>query len=181
MSTPTIESARNQTVAGKFLTFALGRESYGVSVLKVREIIRLMDITAVPQMPAYVKGVINLRGKVVPVVDLRLKFGLAHANATECTCIVVAQVQSVAGCSALIGFVVDAVEEVISITSDEIEPAPDFGAALDTDYILGMAKLKGRVKTLLDIDGVLTADTLDQVTQTAPGHQVSSRGADGNE
>src|SRR5688572_12473121 len=97
MATAIADSSKTKTAAGKFLTFGLGNESYGVSVLKVREIIRLMDITAVPQMPAYVKGVINLRGKVVPVVDLRLKFGLANAESTERTCIVVVQIATASG------------------------------------------------------------------------------------
>jgi purine-binding chemotaxis protein CheW len=138
-----------------------------VSVLKVREIIRLMDITAVPQMPVYVKGVINLRGKVVPVVDLRLKFGLAAAESTERTCIVVVQIARARGNVVMTGFIVDGVEEVVSIPPDDLEPTPDFGTALDTDYILGMAKIKGRVKTLLDIDGVLTAEAVEQVGQAA--------------
>lgn len=172
MATASVEAGKTQNVSGKFLTFGLGNESYGVSVLKVREIIRLMDITSVPQMPPYVRGVINLRGKVVPVVDLRLKFGLARAEATERTCIVVVQITTAAGANALTGFIVDAVEEVLNIAADDVEPTPDFGTALSTDYILGMAKIKNRVKTLLDIDGVLTAEALEHVTHAA-GHQVS--------
>jgi purine-binding chemotaxis protein CheW len=162
-----LEPSHTQALGGKFLTFGLGNESYGVSVLKVREIIRLMDITTVPQMPAYVKGVINLRGKVVPVVDLRLKFGLANVGSSERTCIVVVQIATAAGSAALTGFIVDGVEEVVCIPPDEIEPTPDFGTTLDTDHILGMAKVKGRVKTLLDIDRVLTAEALRQVEQAA--------------
>ena len=174
MATATVESNKTSIVAGKFLTFGLGNESYGVSVLKVREIIRLMDITSVPQMPAYVRGVINLRGKVVPVVDLRLKFGLARAESTERTCIVVVQITTPAGASALTGFIVDAVEEVLNIAADDVEPTPDFGVALATDYILGMAKIKGRVKTLLDIDGVLSAEALAHVEQAATNYAGSS-------
>ena len=170
MATAIAEPNKAKTAAGKFLTFGLGNESYGVSVLKVREIIRLMDITAVPQMPAYVKGVINLRGKVVPVVDLRLKFGLANAESTERTCIVVGQIATASGGQAMNGFIVDGVEEVVSIPPDEIEPTPDFGSAFDTDYILGMAKMKGKVKTLLDIDRVLTAEVLADLAHAGTSH-----------
>jgi len=147
-------------LAGKYLTFTLGRESYGIGVLKVREIIRIMDVTSVPQMPPYIKGVVNLRGKVVPVVDLRIKFELADAGMTERTCIVVAQLRTASGGSALIGFIVDGVEEVVSIATEDLEPTPDFGAALDTQYILGMAKIKGRVKTLLDMDRLISAEVV---------------------
>lgn len=151
---------------GKYLTFILGHESYGISVLKVREIIRLMDITSVPQMPSYVKGVINLRGKVVPIVDLRIKFGLAEAQSCERTCIVVVQVKAPSGTLAFMGFIVDGVEEVTNFGSNEIEPTPDFGSKLDTDYILGMAKVRGKVKTLLDIDRLLTSEAFEQLAQT---------------
>lgn len=147
------------STAGKYLTFKLGQESYGIAVLKIREIIRLTDITTVPQMPSYVKGVINLRGKIIPVADLRVRFGLAEAAHTQHTCIVVVQVTLPAGGKVQTGLVVDAVEEVINIAQNEIEDAPDFGANVDTRYILGMAKVKGVVKTLLDIDGVLGAET----------------------
>ncbi|HEY1171420.1 MAG TPA: chemotaxis protein CheW [Verrucomicrobiae bacterium] len=156
-----------RAVAGKYLTFALGRESYGVAVLKVREIIRVVDITAVPQMPEYVKGVINLRGKIIPVVDLRIKFALAKAETTESTCIVVVQIQGASGLKTQIGLIVDAVEEVTNIAASDIEETPDFGTSLDTEYILGMAKLKGGVKTLLDIDKVLLAGAIEKITQKA--------------
>src|SRR5262245_4292020 len=156
------------TTSGKYLTFQLGSESYGVSVLKVREIIRVLDITPVPQMPPYVKGVINLRGKVVPIVDLRVKFALAQAEASERTCIVVVQVKTISGSLAFMGFIVDGVEEVVNFSANDIEKTPDFGSKLDTDYILGMAKIRGKVKTLLDIDRVLTSETLEQLTQATP-------------
>ncbi len=150
--------------AGKYLTFALGQESYGIAVLKVREIIRVPDITSVPQMPEYVKGVINLRGKVIPVADLRVKFQLNDVKDTERTCIVVVQVKLANGSQPLIGLIVDSVEEVANIPANDIEPTPDFGASLETEYILGMAKVKGVVKTLLDIDRVVSAETLMQMT-----------------
>src|SRR5262245_21037277 len=170
----TIETipARNDSVTGsrKYLTFVLGHESYGVGVLQVREIIRMLEITAVPQMPAYVKGVINLRGKVVPIVDLRIKFALAKAENTERTCIVVVEVKSKTGAKMLMGMVVDAVEEVATIPAADVEPTPDFGSNLSTEYILGMAKVRGSVKTLLDIDEVLTAENLTLLTEAVANH-----------
>lgn len=139
---------------GKYLTFVLGKEEYGLEILKVKEIIGMMDITSVPNVPPYVKGVINLRGKVIPVVELRLKFGMESIPYTERTCIIVVDVQ-VKGRLALVGIVVDAVSEVLNINREEIENTPNFGTEMDTSYILGMAKVKGQVKILLDIDQVL--------------------------
>ena len=145
--------------AGKYLTFIIGKEEFGVAVLKVREIMGIQDITAVPQTPPYLKGVINLRGKVIPVIDLRLKFGLPSIEYTQRTCIIVVQVKS--GSSLLMmGIVVDEVSEVITMAAGEIEDTPDFGASVATDYILGMAKIKGKVKILLDINEVLTSQEL---------------------
>jgi purine-binding chemotaxis protein CheW len=146
-------------LAGKYLTIGLGAESYGIPVLRVREIIRLQKITAVPQMPEYVKGVINLRGKVVPIVDLRVKFGVA-AEYADRTCIVVVQVQLAPDQTVPMGLIVDRVEEVANLSAAEIEPAPDFGAKLSTEYMLGLAKGKGQVKTLLDLDRVIAAETI---------------------
>jgi purine-binding chemotaxis protein CheW len=165
MSAELINNEKNvlATVAGKYLTFTLGRESYGIAVIKVREIIRPINITAVPQMPVFIKGVINLRGKVIPIVDLRLKFELPEAKDTERTCIVVVQVILSTGTKALMGLVVDGVEEVTNIAAADIEPTPDFGSCLDTAYILGMAKIKGAVKTLLDIDKLLNAETVTPI------------------
>jgi purine-binding chemotaxis protein CheW len=144
-----------RVLAGKYLTFVLGRETYGVEVLKVREIIRLTDLTVVPQMPAYVKGVINLRGKIIPVIDVRIKFGLPEAGTTERTCIIVVQVSGAAGAKLPMGLIVDAVEEVRHISQADIEETPDFGSQVDTEYLLGMAKAKAVVITLLDIDRVV--------------------------
>ncbi|MGB8167423.1 MAG: chemotaxis protein CheW [Chthoniobacteraceae bacterium] len=156
MSTETyLASATAQ--AGKYLTFILGREGYGISVLKVREIIRACAITSVPNMPGHIKGVINLRGKIIPVVDLRIKFSLANADETENTCIVVVQVAMPDHATSLMGLVVDAVESVTNVAAKDIEPTPDFGTAFGTDYILAMAKLEGRVIALLDIDKVVAA------------------------
>ena len=142
---------------GKYLTFMLGREEYGLPVLKVREIIRVMDITHVPQVPAHVLGVINLRGKVIPVIDLRRKFGFANHQDSERTCIVVADVDLGAS-MVMMGVVVDAVSEVVTVSNAEIDAAPEFGGQTATDYILGLAKVKGSVKILLDLDRVLGND-----------------------
>ena len=150
---------------GKYLTFSLGQESYGIEILKVREIIRLPDITPVPQMPDYVKGVINLRGKVIPVIDLRVKFRFVKAEFNERTCLIVVAVKMLRTENAFVGLIVDVVEEVMNINMQDIESAPNFGSKLDTEYILGMAKVKGAVKTILDIGKVVTADTLQAVVE----------------
>jgi purine-binding chemotaxis protein CheW len=160
-------STATQKFAGKYLTFTLERESYGIDVLQVREIIRLTDITAVPQMPVYVRGVINLRGKIIPVIDLRVRFGFADVKNTDLTCIIVVQVKLPDGKVTQMGLIVDGVEEVANITGADIEETPDFGAKLDTNYILGMAKVKGAVKTLLNIDRVLSAPALREIKKTA--------------
>jgi len=145
--------------AGKYLTFQLANEEFGIRVLKVREIMGLQEITAVPQTPGHVKGVINLRGKVVPVVDLRLKFSLPAAEYTQRTCIIVTQVQGESG-PVMMGIVVDGVYEVLNLTGQEIEDTPDFGDEAGVRYLLGMAKVKGKVKILLDIDQVLSTQEL---------------------
>lgn len=160
MGTAAVETTSDnltQRLAGKHLTFVLGREHYGLPVLKVREIIRLCEITPVPQMPDYIKGVLNLRGKIIPVADLRVKFRLASTENTDLTCVVVVQVSLPDKTKTMMGLIVDAVEEVVNLTAADIEPTPDFGSALQADYILGMAKVKGTVKALLDIDRVISA------------------------
>lgn len=149
--------AATSDLVGKYLTFALGDEEYGVPVLKVREIIKMMDITSVPQVPRHVKGVINLRGKVIPVVDLRLKFSFPEHGYTERTCIIVVEV-ALSTSKVMMGIVVDAVSEVLTIAADEIEQTPEFGERVTTDYMKGVAKVKGKVKILLDLDRVLGTD-----------------------
>lgn len=149
------ETARAEaTREGKYLTFSLASEEYGIGILKVREIIGMMSITPVPQTPEFVKGVINLRGKVIPVIDLRLRFGLDATSYTERTCIIVVEIHGESG-SVPMGIVVDAVSEVLNIRGADIENTPTFGVKLNTDFILGMAKTEGGVKILLDIDKVL--------------------------
>lgn len=155
-----IETKTADRLNGKYLTFNLQGESYGIDVLKVREIIRLTTITAVPQMPAHIRGVINLRGKIIPVMDLRVRFEFAKASNTDQTCIIVVQVKLPTGKATQMGLIVDGVEEVINIGENDIEETPSFGGQICTDYIIGIAKVKGLVKTLLDIDGIVGADTL---------------------
>ena len=145
---------------GRYLTFTLGRESYGLPVLGVREIIRLCPITPVPKMPAHIRGVINLRGKVIPILDLRTRFRLSEASYGERACIVVIQVGAAPAEVRLMGALVDSVEEVVQLSEAELEPTPDFGGSLKTDYVLGMATIHGGVKTLLDIDKVFLEEGL---------------------
>lgn len=144
---------------GKYLTFVLAGEEYGIAILKVKEIIGIMAITTVPQTPRYMKGVINLRGKVIPIVDLRVKFGMEEIDFTEKTCIIVVEVSN-GGQKVMIGVLVDSVSEVLNIKGADIEDAPNFGSCLNTDYILGMAKTGGRVKILLEIDRVLSSEEM---------------------
>jgi purine-binding chemotaxis protein CheW len=153
----------NDARSGKYLTFQLGNEEFGIRVLKVREIMGIQEITTVPQTPVHIRGVINLRGKVVPVIDLRLKFGLPPADYTQRTCIVVTQLQGEAGLI-LMGVIVDGVSEVLNLAASDIEDTPDFGEEVAAQYLLGMAKVKGKVKILLDIDRVLSAQDLHQLS-----------------
>jgi purine-binding chemotaxis protein CheW len=141
--------------AGKYLTFKLGKEEFGIGVMNVREIIGLQDVTEVPGTPGHLKGVINLRGKIIPVVDLRLKFALAEAPFTQSTCIIVVQVLQ-EGETAMIGIIVDGVSEVLNLGLSDIEDAPDFGTGTENPFILGIAKFKGSVKILLRIEDILS-------------------------
>jgi len=151
---------------GKYLTFTLAEEEYGIGILKIKEIIGMLPITSVPQTPEFVKGVINLRGKVIPVIDLRLRFGMGEIDYTERTCIIVVETTGQAG-TVLIGIVVDSVSEVLNIKAEDIEDTPTFGTRLNTDYILGMAKMEGGVKILLNIDKVLSAQEITLLEQAA--------------
>lgn len=150
---PMDESATD--LAGKYLTFKLSGEEYGIEILKVKEIIGLMNITEVPRMPMHVRGVINLRGKVIPVVDLRNKFGLMSVEDTDETCIIVVDVTH-DGQTALTGILVDTVSEVLDIPAPQIEGTPSLSSELDTGFIMGMAKMEDGVKILLDIIQVLS-------------------------
>jgi len=157
-NTSDVGISQAQSLAGKYLTFSLAGEEYGLEILKVREIIGIMDITSVPRTPEYVKGVINLRGKVIPVVDLRLKFEMEEAQQTEETCIIVVAVAGIE-----MGIVVDNVSEVLDIDAQDIEDAPSFGTNVHTEFILGMGKSDQRVTILLDISKVLTGSELSEV------------------
>lgn len=150
----------------KFLTFSLDEETYGVEVVKVKEIVGLVDITAVPNVPPYVKGVMNLRGRIVPVVDLRLKFGFPAKEYTGRTCIIVVESEQAKG-KALTGLIVDSVAEVTNISDAEVEKAPDFGEGFESDLVMGLAKARGTVVIMLDIDRVLAAGGLVQLGGTA--------------
>lgn len=154
--------AKAGSLGGKYLTFSLAGEEYGVEILKVREIIKIMDITSIPQVPGEVRGVINLRGKVIPVIDLRLKFGMEPTEYTDQTCIVVVDVGT------LVGVIVDTVQEVLDIAGEHIDPAPQLGAAVDTSFVLGLGKVKDSVKILLDIDKVLCAEEIAALGQSSP-------------
>ena len=145
--------------AGKYLVFHLGDEEFAIQVQKVREIMGVQDITQVPQTPPHVKGVINLRGKVIPVVDLRLKFSMPALAYSHSTCIVVVQVAGPRG-TMLMGVVVDGVAEVLQVAGTDVEDTPSFGKDVEVPYVMGLAKIKGKVKILLDIDQVMTAREL---------------------
>ena len=149
-------------MAGKYLTFKLDAEEFGLEILKVQEIIKMMDITRVPKTPAFVRGVINLRGKVIPVVDLRAKFEMERRAETDKTCIVVVTVRRGSGV-VVMGIIVDEVSEVLDVLGGSIEPAPEFGGVVDTSFILGMGKVGDRVVTLLDVDKVLSMSDLAEV------------------
>lgn len=142
-------------ISGKYLTFELNREFYGIPILKVREIIGLMPITGVPQTPEFTKGVINLRGKVIPVVDLRLKFSMPQAEYNSETCIIVVDIDQV-----MLGIIVDRVSEVLDVSPDQLEATPHFGSAVRTEFILGLAKTEDQVYILLDINDVMNSEEL---------------------
>lgn len=151
---------------GKYLTFTLAGEDYGIGILKIKEIIGMIPVTPVPRTPTFIKGVINLRGKVIPVIDLRLRFELEETDYTDRTCIVVVEVEGKAG-QVMMGVVVDSVSEVLNIKGEHIEDTPSFGTRLDIDYILGMAKIGREVKILLDIERVLSPEKIETLEDAA--------------
>ncbi len=159
-SDESFEKARS--AGGKFLTFFLAGEEYGIEILSVHEIIGMMPITSVPGTPDHICGIINLRGKIIPIVDLRRKFGMESKAQTSETCIIVVNVQGVE-----VGTVVDRVSEVLSISAEDIEPPPSFGRDVNTDYILGIGKSQSKVKILLNIDRVISADQIVQLQKMA--------------
>ncbi len=167
MSTATQSTSIRTGKGGKYLTFALGNEQYGIEILKVREIIGFMEITAVPRTPAYVKGVINLRGQVISVVDLRTRFDMPAIPPTEETCIIVVEIELPNTRKFFTGIIVDGVSEVLNIGGDQIEEPPLFGTSVQTDFIMGMGKVGKSVKILLDIDTVLTSQEAEAVADIA--------------
>ena len=144
--------------AGKYLTFQLGSEHYAIQVLRVREIVKVQHITAVPETPSEVRGVINLRGKVIPVIDLRLKFGMPESEYGQRTCIIVVELNS--SHAGPMGIIVDEVSEVLNLTEADIQDTPDFGSGVETPYLLGLARVQDSVKILLDINQILVASDL---------------------
>ncbi len=159
------ENVQTADLAGKYLTFRLADEEYGLQILKVQEIIGMLTVTRVPQTPDFIRGVINLRGKVIPVVELRVKFDLETCADDETTCIIVVQVEREED-TLTMGILVDAVSEVVDIATDQLEPPPDFGTAVDTAFILGMGKVHEKVVMLLDIDRVLSAEEIKALTRS---------------
>ncbi|MEO7424854.1 MAG: chemotaxis protein CheW [Fibrobacteria bacterium] len=159
VDTTTIQDRASGSLAkaGKYLTFNLGKEVYGIEILKVQEIIGMMSVTRVPKTPEFVRGVVNLRGKVIPVIDLRLKFALEGKEDTDRTCIIVVQV-ALNGIAVVMGLIVDEVSEVLNVLADQIEASPSFGTKVNTDFILGMGKVGQKVVMLLDADKVLSED-----------------------
>ena len=157
-----VEKKEISDIEGKFLTFVLGEEIYGIEILKASEIIGLMDITTVPQTPDYMKGVINLRGKVIPVIDLRKKFSMQEGVHTQETCVIVVEVNGTS-----IGVIVDSVSEVSDITGAEIEDAPNFGQGIDTSFIMGLGKVRDKIIILLDIETGLSTEELEMVEELA--------------
>ena len=149
-----VERVLTEGAEGKYLLFELGGEEYGIEILRVREIIGLMDITPVPQSPPFIRGVINLRGKIIPVLDMRRRFGMEEGEYTERSCIIVTELKNGKD-QLMLGMLVDGVREVANIPADQIDPAPQFGASVDMRYIMGMAKMKERVAILLDVEKLL--------------------------
>lgn len=161
------DNVKKKSLGGKYLTFKLGKEEYGLEILKVKEIIGLMDITTVPRTPSFLKGVINLRGKIIPVIDLRAKFGLKPVEYTDQTCIIVVDILNDNEVLQM-GILIDSVSEVLDIKEEEIEEPPAFGENLKTDFILGMAKTKEGIKILLNIEDILTKGELINISNVLP-------------
>jgi len=161
-------------LAGKYLTFRLGNEDYGFQILKVQEIIGIMNVTRVPKMPEFVRGIINLRGKLIPVVDMRAKFTMSKQEDTLKTCIIVVEV-NISAAKVTMGVIVDNVSEVLSITEQQIDPPPTFGTNIETAFMLGMGKVGQKVVILLDIDRVLTGTEVEQIHAAVLTQNVSAK------
>ena len=171
------QTVRTDSRVGKYLTFFLANEEYGVEILKVQEIIGRMPITPVPLTSKYILGVINLRGKIHPIMDLKIKFGMDQTQITDETCIIVIKTASL-----MMGILVDKVSEVVNLASVDIEDTPSFGADVDTEYLLGVGKTGGRVRLLLDIEKVITVSDIIHLKKAAGGEnketEAESKGAE---
>jgi len=165
---------KKKTAGGKFLTFFLGKEEYGIEILKVHEIIGIVPITAVPRTPAYLSGIINLRGKIIPVMDIRSKFEMTKVKQTEQTCIIIVQAQGIQA-----GIIVDRVSEVLNIVSEYIENPPSFGAGVNTEYILGIGKSDEKIKLLLDLDKIITDNDITHLnlSEFQEEHKIRDKAA----
>jgi len=168
----TPDTLARESRGGKYLTFALNSEEFGIEILKVREIIGSIEITAMPRAPSYVRGVTNLRGEVISVIDLRAKFGMKPVAPTTNTCIIVVEIQA-DGHKTSSGIVVDRVSEVLNVPADQIEPSPTYGPAVEMSFILGIGKIGRSVKILLDIDKVLSDEEVGTVLELAATHATS--------
>jgi purine-binding chemotaxis protein CheW len=162
-----------EAIAGKYLTFMLGKETYGIEILKVQEIIGLLPITRVPRAAQCIRGVINLRGKVIPVLDLARKFNMEPREDTPRTCIIVVQLCT-EDVQLTMGLVVDDVSEVVDIASAQLEPAPMLGQGVDTDFLLGMGKISERVVMLLDVERILTSRDVEQLAESSGAMDLST-------
>jgi purine-binding chemotaxis protein CheW len=158
------QSAKTDSRAGKYLTFFLANEEYGVEILKVQEIIGRMPITPVPLTSKYIRGVINLRGKIHPIMDLKIKFGMEETQITDETCIIVIKTSTL-----MMGILVDKVSEVVNVSSEDIEDTPSFGGDVNPEYLLGVGKTGGRVRLLLDIEKVITASDIINMKKASGG------------
>ena len=156
----------NLAHAGKYLTFSLAEEHYGLEILRVQELVGLLPVTRVPRLPAFVAGVVNLRGRVIPLVDLRLCFGMPASAMDDRTCVIIVGVERAGGHSAM-GVMVDGVSDVVQLAQEAIEPTPEFGTSVDTSFVTGVGRLEDRVVLLLDIDKVLSSGELDAIAQAA--------------
>lgn len=159
-----LPASKKNSSAGKYLTFNLNDEQYGLKILKVHEIIGMLSITYIPKMPEFMQGVINLRGQIIPVINLRKKFGMNFLEYNERTCIVVVQI-SRKNKDITMGIIVDDVDEVLDINQDQIEEAPDFGVTVNTDFIWGIGKIGRRVVTLLNLDYIFNEKDISLTEQ----------------
>lgn len=155
----------------QYLTFVLGRETFALGILSIKEILEYSEPTEIPMMPAFIRGVVNLRGAAVPVVDLSARFGRPSIPVTKKTCVVIIETR-VGEESHVIGVVVDAVNEVLEIPDSEIEPAPSFGASIRADFIQGMGKVRGKFVMILDVDRVLCIEEMEMLAHTVAGNDV---------